>query len=265
MFDSLRRLLARWFAPALTPSPTPGQRKLGRPPIHWSGDRLVSLALDYKSGMTLLFLSTKYGCSVETIRKQLRSINVPVRPSGPTIGERDLIKQGRVVALHEEGKNLEEIGKAMGFSRERARQILVRAGVFERHKISSPKAEERQRIENIVKAAFEKGASLRQTAAETGVPEGLLRHAARRLGLLFRSRPRIRSDARDAEVAAYVQEHPELTTAEIADNLKVSILTVNRAMSRHAIKRPKTRPELVARFLREGRTKHGHWPKKKEE
>ena len=88
---------------------------------------------EYEKGATILALAYKYRTDTTAIRKRLDDLGVPIRRAGTIIGVHRLQKLSpeqvqEALQLDEQGMSHMDIGRKLGVTRERIRQICLRAG-----------------------------------------------------------------------------------------------------------------------------------------
>lgn len=93
----------------------------------------------YQTGDKLVQLAEQYGLTVSGICGILRRHGIERsqkggRPGGTHKPRQFTERDAAIVRLYESGKTLEELGASFDITRERVRQILVRAGCEERHR-----------------------------------------------------------------------------------------------------------------------------------
>lgn len=96
-------------------------------------DKYVAIAEAYEAGKTLLECEAEFGVGQEVIKKALRAFNVAVRPKGTrfttSAGKGGCERMAQIMAMRAEGKTLEQIGAVLNITRERVRQLVVKAGL----------------------------------------------------------------------------------------------------------------------------------------
>ena len=92
-------------------------------------DDYRAMAAAYASGKTLLECAAEFKCSPVTVRNALRKAGVQPRPKG-TRKKADT-RIDTIMAMRADGNDMVQIGRALGISRERVRQIVVKAGLLE--------------------------------------------------------------------------------------------------------------------------------------
>lgn len=216
-------------APPSAPDDVKPKRGLPRAPTPaWVADA----AKIYLSGASLYETAARVGHSVGSVRKWFARAGVKTRPRGRAYAG-ITIRVRQAVALHEKGFNLQEIGDAMEITRERVRQLLVKAGVYDRHGLRKTSAAIKN--ETLAREAIESGLSARKAAAKFGVHQQTLNNAARRMGLSFRETAKARTLERYRVVAEYYRDTPDTTIFKTAQHFGVSFRLVCDAMAAHGI------------------------------
>lgn len=85
------------------------------------------------AGDTALMLSERHGITPETMRRFLRQIGAPPAKRGPKPGKSRKATQPseraqQAIAMRAEGKTQQQIGDALGITRQRVQQLLARWG-----------------------------------------------------------------------------------------------------------------------------------------
>lgn len=210
-------------------------------PHSFKTEQLQEIAHSYASGLPITRVAAKHNVSAGTVRRALLVCNVPPRPASLPYHQRNIERQEKIVAFHDGGKrSMQEVGNHFGITRERVRQILIRAGVDVR--AHDQKAIERERIVREAEALFSQGASLRSAAQQLRIAERALADYCRRAGVSLERRnerwDRLRS--RGAEMAA-LYAAGGMTQAQIAEKYGVAHTTVARACVMNGIVDPRRR------------------------
>ena len=91
------------------------------------------IAAYYAAGNSILACSTKFGRAPVTIYRALERCGQPTRQRGAPRAIRRDARVDEMIAMRDLGHTLEEIGRRFNVTRERARQLLRRAGVGTGH------------------------------------------------------------------------------------------------------------------------------------
>lgn len=161
----------------------------------------------YESGKSLTYVAAQFGVSVDTCRARLRASGVVIRPKNGSPRRAPPERIERIMALRAEGKDGYQIGNIIGISRERVRQIVIKAGrKDEWGEIKPITPDELAAIE-----LYREGMSLALAAAKAGMSEQTFKKRLSRAGATIRpSRKRQRAkDAmaqKDTQVTRLYQE-----------------------------------------------------------
>lgn len=91
-------------------------------------DATLEMIEAYRSGLSLAEVAALAGCAVPTARSMLVSAGVEIRKKGPrTLGPDSRL--GKILEMRDCGATGDEIGAALGITRERVRQIVLKAGL----------------------------------------------------------------------------------------------------------------------------------------
>jgi DNA-binding CsgD family transcriptional regulator len=110
------------------PSPIVRTPKPPRQPT----DRDRAIAAKYGAGATLLEVAAEFKVARNTARDAIVRCGVSIRSQGQRHSSKDSRpnpKLARMIELRSTGMNLSEIGAAVGLTRERVRQVFVKAGI----------------------------------------------------------------------------------------------------------------------------------------
>jgi transposase len=145
--------------------------------------RAIRVADLHAEGMSTYQIATALGCSVTTAAKDLerQGIERDGRHFQPT----DPQRIERLRQMRSEGKTLEEMGSADGVTRERVRQLCLKAGID-----TDAKTRPLNEIERKAVAECLDGASLEHVAMSAGVHPGTLRNWIIRAGEKVRPSPK---------------------------------------------------------------------------
>ena len=158
----------------------------------------------YATGLSLLQTGKALGGKTgQWVRASLARQGIPCRPRGPGVKMDDMPRLDRIRRWREAGKSLEEIGAALGISRERVRQISIRNG------IDTKRSEELNAEQKRAVAEYVAGSSLNEVAERHGCTTGTLRNWILRGGFLPRSKGRSHSlevRQRAARIGALYQQ-----------------------------------------------------------
>lgn len=161
--------------------------------------RYAEIARAYKGGMSLLECENKFGACVQTIKKALKAHGIAIRTGGgraPT----GLAKIDEIMKLRAQGKSGEEIGMALGVTRERVRQIVLKCGKKEEFEDRPFKPSEIEALE-----AYRNGQSLDYVSEQLGVSKVTARKYLVRYGIKIRpSRKRAEGRARTEAIAGKI-------------------------------------------------------------
>jgi len=132
--------------------------------------RMVDL---YKSGLSQREVSTKLGCSVDTVKIVFRELSVQSRPGSflPKFSEQDC---QRIIAMYQDGKTQTEIAATFGCSQLTVASTLVKHGI-ERHSRRRPSRfsdEER----NLMMEMYQNGATKKAIAKKFDCSSSLVQH-----------------------------------------------------------------------------------------
>lgn len=166
--------------------------------------QLPEVIAAYKSGKSLLELEQEFKSSVATIRKHLEAAGVEIRkPSTGKVGKvKGQQRIGEIMALRAEGKTGQEIGSALGITRERVRQIVLKCGKREEFEQRPFTASEIEALEE-----YRAGAALPFVAEKLGVCQETTRRYLLRYGIPIRpSRKRGEARQRTQAIAAKIAQ-----------------------------------------------------------
>jgi transposase-like protein len=149
------------FAPIVEPS---ARKKAGRS-TRIADERDHAMAASYRSGRTILEVATEFKACTGTVRKALDRCDVRARPKGPVYDKKRAPRVVKILELRAQGLDASDIGKAVGVTRERVRQILVREGV-PTGQINKPLTDAERRAVDMYVA----GASLDAAAEINNIP-----------------------------------------------------------------------------------------------
>lgn len=202
--------------------PTPARVKPSREPRAYSGRYLPQaeqIVADYVGGKTLLEVGTEYGCGPNLVKRLLNERGIACRFPGPATPTNK--KDGpdprvpEFMAMRANGATLEEIGQHFKLTRERVRQLIVKAGLSEQFAERPFKPEEIAILQE-----YANGDPLPMTANKLGVSQVTARQWLERAGITIR--PSVKSiegkKLRDAAAAKIARLYTEgLTAKAIAD------------------------------------------------
>lgn len=151
----------------------PGGRPRGPKPKGF--EKYPAIAEAYEAGETLLGCSAKFGVGVPVVQRALLAHNVTVRTKGSGA---QLVNSGvggaeriaSIMAMRAEGKSLEQIGAVLNVTRERVRQLVVRAGLSDEF-AKRPRSAEQLAILR----EYADGLNLNATAEKLGVSTGMVK------------------------------------------------------------------------------------------
>lgn len=194
--------------------------------------RRKMLADAYAAGEAAAIVARRFKTTPPTVLKAARRHGVTIRSQSGGFRYKDEMRQAEIVAYHDGGKRtLQECGDHFGVTRERVRQLLVRAGVDVR--VFDRKAIERDRIVRAAEAAFADGESILVVAGRFEISTTTLAAWCRAAGVWVpgcgdRHRDKRERYRRMADLYAA----GGVTIGEVAAQFGVSSNTVARALSR---------------------------------
>lgn len=124
--------------------------------VRFTPEQLEDIQQCYEAGETLTSLKRRYGCDVQTIRKQLMELGVPLRqqwnrhPEGSKAHQLDV---QQLVELYQQGETLEQLAKRFQVAVATVRSRLYEAGVELRSRGPTPKSE-RERLDTRLKRLY---------------------------------------------------------------------------------------------------------------
>lgn len=117
----------------------------------------------YESGLSLVEVAAMAECAVRTARSMLVAHGVKIRKKGPpTLGPDARLE--KILEMRDCGASGEEIGAALGITRERVRQIILKAGLKAEFAPRPYTVEQKNALDS-----YASGKSLRLCAAQFGV------------------------------------------------------------------------------------------------
>jgi len=134
----------------------------GRP--KWEPENPVEVIKLYESGKSVLELSAICECAPSTPRRWLKGNGVELRKYAPGRRSAPDERIPKIMEMRKAGMTLEEIGTEFGITRERVRQIVVKAGLQSEFAYRPP-----TRKELDVYDEYRNGASLNYVAGKLGV------------------------------------------------------------------------------------------------
>jgi DNA-binding CsgD family transcriptional regulator len=191
----------------------PKPPKAASPPKGYKWDEHAqAMAADYTSDMTLLEVAAKFGTHSGVVRKTLARHGVAIRPkNSQRNGQKLRIDRiEAIMAMRAEGKDMVQIGRALGVSRERIRQNIVAAGKLEEFGDQRPFTP----YEKEVLARYDAGQGMADIAAALGVGEWTARQYLIRFGAT------IRPSGRRAEQRAERKAKAEIAAELYRDGMK---------------------------------------------
>lgn len=206
------------FAPPERPAPYRKPPKSHRPLIIKQRDQDIADA--YSSGLTMKQVADKLGCGHHVVQYTLKKLNAPTRkpgttwsPSKVTVANEARIE--RIREMRAQGKTLEEIGAVERVTRERIRQLCVKAGIATPRPELSP-------VELEAVARYVAGDSLELAASSISRSTHSMKRMIAQAGHSIRPAPKQRNlNARTIQnaerVAALYQQG--LTCREIAERV----------------------------------------------
>lgn len=159
-----------------------GKRPRGPRPKH--SEKYAAIAEAYEAGRSLIECGQQFGVSEPVIRNALKAFNVTVRPKGGGPRRSRTESDDRVpqiMDMRAQGATLEEIGAALGVTRERVRQIVIKAGVQDQFKHRPASLRERE-----VMQQYADGAGLVYVSNLLGISTSRMRSLLMRHGVPLR-------------------------------------------------------------------------------
>lgn len=198
-----------------------------------------------EKGATYAEIAEAYNVSIATVKNWITDNDLPTpqrKKRGVVISDRDL----KMKAMREEGYSLQQIGNAMGITRESVRLALKKQGIvgaIGETNLKKSKREAREEsleefkglhMESIVELV-KQGVSLAKIAEEKGVSISFMS----KLGVSEISKEL--RDERDMEVKRLYEEE-QLSMAQVASKMGLHTLTVLRKLREMGVKsRPQRR------------------------
>ena len=184
----------------------------GRP--LWEPDSPIEVINAYEGGKSLLALATELGTGQSTLRKWFirNGVNV-IRGRNARKRQQDG-RIPRIMEMRKEGATLEQIGEEFGITRERVRQLVVKAGLTKEFAERPPTPFEVQVFEE-----YKAGASIDFVASKLGICSATARSWLVKYGYEIRpSRKRLKQRAERDRLAAQIAEryHAGENTGDIA-------------------------------------------------
>ncbi len=128
-------------------------------------DKYAAIAAAYDGGKTLLECAAEFKVGVQVIYKELDAYNIEVRAQGIRRARGKDRRIERIMAMRSDGATGEDIGIALGITRERVRQIVAKAGLSEQFGESAPLSPQQKAILQ----EYADGATLYEIASKLGV------------------------------------------------------------------------------------------------
>lgn len=189
--EEIKATAALWRAAGIDVKVKPGLASNARmaEPSDWDREA----AAMYESGRSLCHVAGQMKCSTDRVRGALRRCGMMARKKGPaqTSDERTQI----MIERYQSGATLQQIGDEHHISRERVRQLLVRAG-FDPHPHGWNRVQRRIAREADVQRRVELGDTLPDIAAALGISSGSVARIYRRIGVGSPLRPGRRQTTR---------------------------------------------------------------------
>jgi len=190
--------------------------------------RREAMAEDYRSGMTLLEVAAKHGCAADTVKSACLEYGVPIRPQGERKHATADPRLPQMIEMHNRGMTLVAIGAELKITRERVRQLFVKAG-FD-HSQRPPTPEEREVVE-----AYIAGENIGVSMARLGVSAARFRHLIARCGHVPRQKERRNAEIvderarRTAEMKRAGKSYAEIVAEMGFKNVSAVYWHLNRA------------------------------------
>ncbi len=171
-----------------------------RPPKNYTGkhaDKAKDIVAAYCAGSSALDVATRFGCDPALVRRMVVEAGEAMRPPSRASEKAPSPRIEQIMAMRAAGKTGEEIGEALGITRERVRQIVIKEGMFQQYADRPFRPEEITAFEE-----YKAGAPLGIVAAMLGVTPDTAKKKLIAAGVELRPKPR----ANSAESARRVQE-----------------------------------------------------------
>lgn len=202
-------------------------------------DAAKEMGAMYLGGASVLDIAAVFNKQPATVRRHLVESGIQIRRPGPRGKQLISRRNAEIVQAYTSGKTLLEVAGEHGITRERVRQILVRAGVRERHR----GVEERDARHAAMATAYINGATIEDLARAFGLSLGTVTAIVRGhpLSSDFYKKNSTRG-ARTRSLAPAMAEAYRLgaTIHEIAERFDFSPMTVHRALRLQGIGRRKS-------------------------
>lgn len=200
-------------------------------------DKIVEL---YLSGKSTWDIAAQLSINAGTVSAALRRKGVRTRKGRASVATPQRLRDdGRLERIRQalsEGKTLAEIGQSEGISRERVRQICIRADI---DSTKQPTPEEREAVNEYLG-----GSSLLEAAEHHRIHPNTLKRLLRRQGHEIRKKSRRHpTTVRNAKIAADLYRAGK-TTYEIAQRLSVPQPNVYRLLAIAGVKPDRARKPL---------------------
>jgi hypothetical protein len=153
----------------------------------------------YESGLSVVHVAAEVGSNQGTVRSALLRLGVQFRGPGGGASRKNAERNKAIVAAYEDGeRNASEVAKQFGISRERVRQVLVRAGITTDGPGSKEAREREARYATIKRLWQEEGKTAAEIGQSTGISTATVLKVMREMGYTVEKRSRITAKTRRA-------------------------------------------------------------------
>lgn len=167
----------------------------------WGPSNPVEALRAYEDGASILEIATSEGVATQTVRNWLKRQGVTIRRGRGKKRKPDQ-RIPEIMAMRKEGATLQEIGDHFGITRERVRQLVIKAGLSKEFEDRPPTPFETAAFEE-----YKSGASLDWLAQELGVAASTARSRLIKNGYKVRpSRKKLKAKAERERLAAQIAE-----------------------------------------------------------